>query len=106
METLISPWFMYLLAITSALNTAAVACLLLAGMISYAFLQENSEKLSKRGWIITGIVVSISLLILIFVPNKQEMIAIIAANTITPDNFPMDMQEYITNLVKICGAMR
>lgn len=106
METLISPWLMYVLAITSALNTVAAFCLGFTGIVSYLFLQENSEKLSKRGWIITGIVAFISLLILIFVPNKQEMIAIIAANMITPDNFPMDMQEYITNLVKICGAVR
>ena len=106
METLISPWFMYLLAITNAINILASACLFFTGVMSYLFLQKDGCGLSRCGWIITGIVVFISLLILIFVPNKQEMIAIIAVNTITPDNFSMDMQEYITNLVKICGAVR
>lgn len=105
METLISPWLMYALAITSAVNTLAWTCLFFTGVMSYLFLQESC-RLSRRGWIITGIVAFISFLILIFVPNKQEMIAIIAANTITSDNFPMDMQEYITKLVKVCGAVR
>ena len=106
METLISPWMIYLLSITSALNMVAFVGLIITCFMTWTFLSENTRDLSTKGWIFTGIIAFTSLLILIFVPNKHEMIAIIASSTITPDNFPTDMQEYIDSLLKACGVIK
>jgi hypothetical protein len=77
----------------------------LISAISFAYLilaiDEEKSELIKRCLIV--FVISIGIIILI--PSEKTCLAIIASQTITPDNLPTDMYSYIKDLYETCGRV-
>lgn len=101
---MISPWLIYLYSICGGLNILAMLLFVVTFMCLWDSF-DDCKSLSKNRLITCIIICIICALVVIFVPSKSEMIAIIASMTITPDNFPTDMHIYIQDLMKECGKL-
>lgn len=91
--SIINPWVIYLIGIIDGLNTFIylMTAFSFAGLISSAviFVTELDEKaceIHKKVIKIFSIVLPISILLLIFVPNKQTLVYMLVAKNITVEN--------------------
>lgn len=96
MEPIINPWLIYFASIVDHIGTAG---LIFTGLFSVAFFilivwyiyvklkyEEDRETKILHSWSIrSGIATLIFLLITVFTPSKSTVIAMIAANAITPN---------------------
>lgn len=89
MEPIISPWIIYLLHVFDKLYFAGGMLLMCCGIISPLLVifgkLEESECMIKYAKIL-AIIAAICALVLIIVPDKDALIAMLAATYITPDN--------------------
>ena len=96
MEPIINPWLIYFASIIENISCVGVVFTCLFG-IAFLFLivfyihakieyEEDQETKVLRSWSIrSGIATFISILITIFTPSQNTVIAMIAANAITPN---------------------
>lgn len=102
MEPIISPWIIYVLHVFDKLYFACGMVLMCGVTISPLLAifgnMEESECMMKYAKIL-AIVAAICALALIIVPNKDTLIAMLAANYITPDNIQA-VQGSIIDFVK------
>lgn len=98
---MISPWLIYLMSCANGLLLVAV----LVSVVSFAYLilaiDGKEPELIKR----CLIVFVISIGIIIIIPNEKTCLAIIASQTIAPDNLPTDMYNYVKDLYETCGRV-
>lgn len=102
MEPIISPWIIYWIHVFDKIN---IACALVTIIGSIVFgitwlvgITEDDKDLinfAKKA----SIVIAICATILMVVPDKQTMMAMIAANYITPENVQL-VQENIVDFIK------
>ena len=98
---MINPWLIYLMSCANGLLLIAF----LISLISLAYLLiAVDDKNPKLIWRYV-IILTISISVLILIPNEQTCLAIIASQTITPDNLPTDMYNYIKDLYETCGRV-
>lgn len=102
MEPIISPWIIYVLHVFDKLYFAGGMLLMCCGVISPLLVifgkMEESECMIKYAKIL-AIVAAVCALVLIIVPDKDTLIAMLAATYITPDNIQM-VQGNIMDFVK------
>lgn len=97
---MINPWLIYLMSCSNGI--LLIATIALAVSIIYILCALDTDgRITKYGVIL----LIISILILLLAPSERTMLAIIAANSITPDNLPTDMYTYLVNLVETCGKV-
>lgn len=100
---MISPWLIYLYSICGGLNILAIVLLGITFFCLWLSAEDDVDSLNKWHRNVCITIFIISALIIVLTPNKSEMLAIIASMTITPDNFPTDMNTYIKELLEACG---
>ena len=103
---MISPWLMYLYSICVGLNLVACILLFITFITLWISAESGGENLNRWHRNVCIVIFIISILIIILVPGKTEMLAIIASTIITPDNFPTDINTYLQELVKACGEVK
>ena len=98
---MINPWLIYLMSCANGLLLVAV----LISVVSFAYLilaiDGEESKLIKR----CLIVFIISIVVIILIPSEKTCLAIIASQTIAPDNLPTDMYNYVKDLYETCGRV-
>lgn len=102
MEPIISPWIIYALDVFDKLYFTCIILMLCCGTISILMaiacdmdLSDSIMQYAKK----LAIVTAICAVVLIIVPKKDTLIAMLAAAYITPDNFQA-VQGNIIDFVK------
>jgi len=88
---MINPWLIYLMSCADKILLVAY----IIAFVSFVYL------IVKR----SALVFIISVVVIIIIPSEQTCLAIIASQTITPDNLPTDMYSYIKDLYETCGRV-
>lgn len=109
MEPIISPWIIYALHVFDKLYFACgmvLTCYVtISPLLALFGNMEESECMMKYAKIL-AIVAAICALALIIVPDKNALIAMLAANYITPDNIKLiqgnivDFVQQISNITQ------
>lgn len=118
MEPIISPWLIYFASIVDHIGIAGVlfttllsiAFFILIGLYIYMNMEyggEDQDTKIFRTWSIrSGIAALVFLLITIFTPSRNTVIAMIAANAITPNaieaaaDVGKDVVDYLTESIE------
>lgn len=117
MEPIINPWLIYFASIVDNIGIASfiftsitsVAFLFLLGFYIAVKVEEGESRETKilRTWSIrSGIAALVFLLITVFTPSRNTVIAMIAANAITPDAIEAaadagkDVVDYLTESIE------
>lgn len=102
MEPIISPWIIYAVDILDKLSIFArlmllilTAAFIMVGMVYIEYGGEDvRELLHKMKW-----AAIISIAVIVFIPDKETMLTMLAAQYITPDNLQA-MQGNVVEFVK------
>lgn len=117
MEPIISPVWIYLIHVLNTIYGLSLFALIGSGfvMIMSPLIadclvdcghHEEEERVMYKIIKICAIVAAICIVLLIFIPNKQTIYAMIAASIITPDNIS-GTEDHIVDLIsKIAKAVR
>lgn len=112
MNPIISPMWIYLIHVANTIYGISIVVLCVSTAIAFGLLieggtvdLEEERKTTYRRLKICAIFIIVSLLALIFVPDKKTMYAMIAASMITPDNIS-GVEEHVIDLIaKIADAV-
>ena len=102
MEPIISPWVIYVIHVLSSLHDTAMvfltsSCILAIIMFLPAIIEEAEEP--QKYLKMAVIIAAVSGGVIIIIPDKDSMIAMIAVSYITPDNIQL-VQGSIVDFVK------
>lgn len=97
---MINPWMIYLMSVADGLLMISTISMFVA-IIWVMCKLDFDGKLDKKALIL----LAISFLITLLIPSKSTMLAMIASQTITPDNLPTDMYNYVKDLYETCGEV-
>lgn len=98
---MISPWLIYLMSCANGLLLVAVLILIISFAYFILAIDGEDSKLIRRCFI----VFVISIVVIILIPSEKACLAIIASQTIAPDNLPTDMYNYVKDLYETCGRV-
>ena len=113
MEPIISPWVLYWVSVLSnvnyvlsVVNGLSITIIVIIGgirLVDYINHENGDEIVIMPNWLkylkICLIIICISSLLCIFIPDKQTMISMIAVSYITPDNINVST-DYVVELVQ------
>lgn len=113
MNPIISPAWIYLIHLTDTIYglsifalTAALIMLTLLLISGIGFEETESKRILANKWMkICVITIIVCILILVLVPDKKTMYAMIAASIITPDNISGVEENVIDLIEKIANAV-
>ena len=111
MEPIIPPVWIYLIHLANTLHAISI-CIFAASLIVWALVytgaieiddsdSEDSEKARRRWLKIFAIIATVCALILVLIPDKNTMYAMLAASFITPDNISGGEEHLIDLVTKI-----
>ena len=112
MKPIINPLYIYLISIISTLKTGLAFIMLFAGLAFIAvgmlyFLGEiTNKKNGKRILKTVTITFIVSLLIYIFVPDKDTCYKMMATSIVTPDNIETVKDETIKTIEEIADILQ
>ena len=98
---MINPWLIYLMSCANGLLIIACIIAFISFVCVFLCIDEKNSTLFKR----SAILLVVSVVVIILVPSEKTCLAIIASQTITPDNLPTDMYSYIKDLYETCGRV-
>lgn len=98
---MINPWMIYLMSCSNGILLVACIAVFVSFVCLIASFNEDMPQLIKR----SVLVFIISVVIIIIIPSEQTCLAIIVSQTITPDNLPTDMYNYVKDLYETCGRV-
>lgn len=105
MEPIIPPMWIYLIHLASTLRFMAIYTLCASIIISlyiYAGAIDLIRDSNKKFWLKTfAIAIIVCVLILMLIPDKDTLYAMIAASFITPDNISIGEEHLIDLITKI-----
>lgn len=114
MNPIIPPSWIYLIHVANTIYVlsifvlmVSIVTLLLLG-IGFAMDPPESEKIKKyaiKGLKICVVAIIVSVLVLVLVPDKKTMYAMIAASMITPDNISGVEEHVIDIITNIANAV-
>lgn len=117
MEPIISPWLIYLLSLVGALKVVSAIAggvslvgLLIGVMTLAEDFSEEDRKKSKRVCKYSALGIIIFVLLSIFIPSEETLMAMIAASYATPDNIQamqgniVDFVSQIVNAINQAGG--
>lgn len=110
MEPIVSPWIIYLFSILTKLNTVAFAVMmfswatvLFTGL--YKIIYGDAIKINFN-YKYAIIVAVIATTIVILIPTKKTMLAMLTLSFITPDNIGIAEDHVIDLITKIMDAVK
>lgn len=107
MEPIISPWIIYVLHVFDKLYFAGgmllMCCATIAPILAIIGDMEDSASMMKYAKIL-AIVAVICALVLIIVPDKNTLTAMLAATYITPDNIKLIQGNIVDFVQQISNA--
>lgn len=120
MEPIISPWILYWVSVLcnvnyvlSVVNGLSITIIVIIGgirLVDYINHENGGDIAIMPNWFkylkICLIVVCISSLLCIFIPDKQTMISMIAVSYITPDNINITTDCVIELVQRISEAVK
>lgn len=107
MNPIIPPLWIYAIHVAdtvygvSLFALLASLCALLPFFLNYAIDPDNTEMqkgLTVKGMKVCLVIIVVCMIVLILVPDKKTMYAMIAASVITPDNIS-GVEEHIVDLI-------
>ena len=112
MEPIISPVWIYLINLAGTINflsiciwTASLFILVCVFTGKIEFDGSDSEKSRRRCLKIFAIIMLVCFILLVLVPNKETMYAMLAASIITPDNISVSEEHLIDLTTKIANII-
>ena len=115
MNPIIPPSWIYLIHVANTIYDlsifvlmVSIVTLLLLG-IGFAMDPPDSEKIKKyviRALKICVVAIIVSVLVLVLVPDKKTMYAMIAASMVTPDNISITEDQIVDLISKIAKAAK
>ena len=111
MEPIIPPVWIYLIHLANTLQAISI-CIFAVSLIVWALVytgaiefddsdSEDSEKARRRWLKIFAIIATVCALIVVLIPDKSTMYAMLAASSITPDNISGGEEHLIDLVTKI-----
>ena len=112
MEPIISPVWIYLIHLVNTFHVISI-CIFAASLIVWVLVyagaieidDPDSERERKRLLKIFAIIMTVCVLTLIFIPDKDTMYTMIAASFITPDNISGGEEHLIDLVTKIANII-
>ena len=112
MEPIISPVWIYLINLASTIHSLSI-CIWTASLFIGLFVfigaiefdGPDSEKSRRRCLKIFAIIMLVCFILLVLIPNKQTMYAMLAASIITPDNISGSEEHLIDLTTKIANII-
>lgn len=111
MDPIISPMWIYLIHVANTIYGISIVVLCVSTAIAFGLLiggaidLEEERKTTYKRLKICAVFIIVSLLVLVFVPDKKTMYAMLAASMITPDNIS-GVEEHVIDLIaKIADAV-
>ena len=112
MEPIISPVWIYLIHLANTLHAISI-CIFAASLIIWVLMyvgtieidDSDSERERKRLLKIFAIIMTVCVLTLIFIPDKDTMYAMLATSFITPDNIAGGEEHLIDLVTKIANII-
>ena len=98
---MISPWLIYLMSCANGLLIIACIIAFISFVCVFLGIDGEDSTLLKR----SAILLVVSVMLIIIIPSEKTCLAIIASQTITPDNLPTDMYNYVKDLYETCGRV-
>jgi hypothetical protein len=98
---MINPWLIYLMSCANGLLIIACIIAFISFVCVFLGVDEENPTLLKQ----SAILLAVSVMLIIIIPSEKTCLAIIASQTITPDNLPTDMYSYIKDLYETCGRV-
>lgn len=110
MEPIISPWIIYLANVLSNLHDLAVAVSAFLGTVYIFALLISYTECINSGKLIKfikfgGIALVICILLIILIPSKEIIIAMLTVSFITPDNVMVAENHIVEIVTKIMNAV-
>jgi sulfite exporter TauE/SafE len=110
MEPIISPWIIYVVSLADKISTVAIVTAFIIGTaMAFAALhvltEENSES-AKSFFKKACIPFIVCITIVIFVPDKQTMMTMVAVQYITPDNISVVQGNVVDFVGQIAQAVK
>lgn len=109
MEPIISPWIIYSVSLAAKIGTVAIVVAIVLGaamlLAFLPFLMEGSECASsflKKAWVPFAVCIAI----IIFIPDKETLMTMIAVQYITPDNISAVQGNVVDFVGQIAQAVR
>ena len=107
MEPIISPWIIYIMHVASVLWGLSLAGAISGGFFLFTcFIGILDEMPKIKEWEKSIKIISIvSILGLILIPTKEDMLAMLALSYVTPDNIQLvqgNVVDFITKIVDAC----
>lgn len=103
MESIISPWWFYLVGIVGYVGMALKIGALALGSLAVIVILDCDEESTKKLCIWTGVIAIVMLLLSAFIPDRQTAYTMLAASVITPDNIQAvqgNIADFIINVAK------
>ena len=112
MEPIIPPVWIYLIHLANPFHAISI-CIFAASLIIWVLMyagaieidDPDSERERKRLLKIFAIIMTVCVLTLIFIPDKDTMYTMIAASFITPDNIAGGEEHLIDLVTKIANII-
>lgn len=114
-DLIISPWVVYIVTVLAKINFAAYIVLMVSlfalaimGLFLFLDIPYNSENFTtlKKAFKYTVLTSIISLVLAIFVPEQNALIAIIGASYVTPDNIQAVQGNIVDFVHQIAEAIK
>lgn len=110
MEPIISPWIIYIVSVVSKINNLldfllvmSTIVLAVALFVAPIMMDNGHGKALKKILKYSGIVFTISGFLGVVIPDKDTLIAMLAAQYVTPDNVQAvqgNIAEFVSNIIK------
>lgn len=108
MEPIISPWWFYIASVCSNLNIVCMLGLfIITTIVLTVFLTDVEDiKEYKHAAKVLSIVGSIFVLGIVFIPSRQDVYFMMAAQVTTPDNIAATQDNIVGFVKQISNAIR
>lgn len=104
MDPIISPWVIYLVSVLTKLNTAAfIVAMFSVVIIFWAWVFGEKAKINIKNVVI---VLIISIVLTIIIPDRQTMLSMLTLSFITPNNIGIAEDHVIDLITKIMDAVK
>ena len=111
MEPIISPWLIYIVDVASTIKVVSMIVMLL-GIVAvilfpiFADVADVQEEILVKYKKLLCVVITIALLLLIFIPAKTTLLAMLVLQYTTPDNISLVQDNIIDFIQKVVEASR
>lgn len=107
MEPIISPWIIYLISIVWGIKEICLVLMILAFLMSVTwFFCADKDEFERKKFKNANIILVVSTIGFILIPDKQTMLTMLTLHYITPDNLALVQNNVVELIQKVTEALK